>query len=148
MVIVKSIIKYYVTSYCPDNVTECGKDVSIIIESVEINYYSYRWLFNFLKQELNAREDFSLQLVQLKGMSSDKAWAITEVYPTPKCLIEGFLYSDAEKVISELRSGLMRNKIGPQIASVLRTFYTSKEFTGWSLELFLFYRLNHGFNCL
>ncbi|CAH1402037.1 unnamed protein product [Nezara viridula] len=81
-------------------------------------------------KELTAREDFALQLVQLKGMSSDKAWAITEVYPTPKTLIEGFLYSDAENVISELRSGLMKNKIGPQIASVLRTFYTSKEFTG------------------
>ncbi|XP_014278866.1 crossover junction endonuclease MUS81 isoform X2 [Halyomorpha halys] len=81
-------------------------------------------------KELTAREDFALQLVQLKGMSSDKAWAITEVYPTPKCLIEGFLFGDAENVISELRSGLMKNKIGIKIASVLRTFYTSKEFSG------------------
>ena len=71
---------------------------------------------------------FVKQLLQLKGLSVEKAVAITEMYPTPKLLSEAFREAD-EKLLSEVVAGKSNRKIGPTVSKTLHQFYSKYSFS-------------------
>lgn len=71
------------------------------------------------------------QLLQLKGVSVDKALAIVEKYPTPRSLI--FAYRDnpgiqGEKLLATIPYGKLRKNIGPTISKTIYRLYTQEQF--------------------
>lgn len=75
---------------------------------------------------------FIRQLLQLKGLSLDKASAIIDKYPTPKLLSLAYKELDdkeqGELLLANIRIGNSNKKIGPVISKVLYEFYTMDEF--------------------
>ncbi|GJQ86282.1 mus81 [Trypoxylus dichotomus] len=80
-------------------------------------------------KNFTASEMFIKHLVQLKGVSIDKAMAIVEKYPTVKLLKEACDrdVEETEKTIANIQFG-KKKRIGPAISSTLCRFYTSTDF--------------------
>lgn len=71
------------------------------------------------------------QLLQLKGISVDKALGIVEKYPTPRSLI--FAYRDnrgvkGEQLLSNIPYGKLRKNIGPVISKTVYQLYSQMQF--------------------
>lgn len=74
---------------------------------------------------------FVKMLLQLKGMSVDKALAIVEVYPTPLLLHKAFENCDSNngaKLLSDIQFGKFKKKIGPQLSKILYQLFTFETF--------------------
>lgn len=73
---------------------------------------------------------FVRQLLQLKGLSVEKALAIVEHYPTPRLLIEAFqnCESDRELLLANIQYGDKKRSIGPTISKTIYQLYTKKNF--------------------
>ncbi|XP_053998116.1 crossover junction endonuclease MUS81 [Hylaeus anthracinus] len=73
-------------------------------------------------------EMFIRQLLQLKGISIDKAFAIVECYPTPRTLFDAVQESDcnAESLLSSIQFGSKKRLIGAGISKTLYQLYTMK----------------------
>ncbi|XP_015435479.1 PREDICTED: crossover junction endonuclease MUS81 [Dufourea novaeangliae] len=71
---------------------------------------------------------FIRQLLQLKGLSVDKAFAIVERYPTPRILVDAFQQSDCsgELLLSNIEFGNKNRLLGPTISKTLYQLYTKK----------------------
>lgn len=69
---------------------------------------------------------FVKQLVQLHGLSADKAWAIASLYPTPAALIAAFKSSSSSpcELLSNVQYGILNRRVGPVISAQLYQFYT------------------------
>lgn len=71
---------------------------------------------------------FIRQLLQLKGMSVDKALAIVQKYPTPLKLINALHKSDCgETLIATIQYGQLKRQIGPAISKTVYLFYTQQD---------------------
>lgn len=74
-------------------------------------------------------EMFIRQLLQLKGMSVDKALAIVEHYPTPRLLIDALHTSDCgELLLANIQFGNRKRLIGSVISKTIYQLYTKKHF--------------------
>lgn len=83
----------------------------------------------FLLQNLKIHEMFIKQLVQLKGLSAEKAVAITQKYPTPRDLMTAFKKSEnPEMLLSNLSYGLTNRNIGPTISRTIFKLYSNERF--------------------
>lgn len=72
---------------------------------------------------------FIKQMVQLKGLSAEKAVAITQKYPTPRDLIAAFENSEnPEMLLSNLSYGLTSRNIGPTISKTIFKLYSKEQF--------------------
>ncbi|XP_046595905.1 crossover junction endonuclease MUS81 isoform X3 [Neodiprion lecontei] len=75
-------------------------------------------------------EMFIRQLVQLRGMSVEKAMAIVEFYPTPFALKKA--YNDAgssgENLLASILFGRTQRQLGPVLSRTMHQFYTKKSF--------------------
>lgn len=74
---------------------------------------------------------FVKQLLQLKGVSVDKALAIVEKYPTPRSLM--LEYRDnagvkGEKLLSTIPYGKLRKNIGPTISKTIYQLYSQERY--------------------
>lgn len=80
-------------------------------------------------QNFTASEMFIKHLVQLKGISIDKAIAIVEKYPTIELLKQACDndFEETKKIIANIQFG-KKKRIGPAISNTLCGFYTSNEF--------------------
>ncbi|CAB0032172.1 unnamed protein product [Trichogramma brassicae] len=74
-------------------------------------------------EKFKIREMFIKQLLQLKGLSVDKAVAIAELYPTPKILSNALKQSD-DKLLADVVAGPNKRKIGPAISKTVYQLYT------------------------
>lgn len=70
-------------------------------------------------------EMFVRHLVQLHGLSVEKASAIIEKYPTPHSLMEAYKYGGDENLLTLITVGKSGRKIGPVISKTLHKMYTS-----------------------
>lgn len=77
---------------------------------------------------IQIREIFIKQLIQLKFLTTEKAIAITEIYPTPKALLEAYdecdSIEDKERLVEKITFGKLNTKIGLPISKVLYKFYS------------------------
>lgn len=74
-------------------------------------------------------EMFIRQLLQLKGMSIDKATAIVERYATPQILIMALENSDknGEQLLADIQAGDKKRRLGPAISKAVYQLYTMNE---------------------
>ncbi|OXU29401.1 hypothetical protein TSAR_002197 [Trichomalopsis sarcophagae] len=63
------------------------------------------------------------QLLQLKGVSVEKAMAIADLYPTPKILAQAFHQAD-DKLLANIESGSFKRKLGLTISKTFHQLYT------------------------
>lgn len=76
---------------------------------------------------MKVKEQFIKQLLQLKGLSVEKALAIVKLYPTPKTLklaYENCSVSQGEKLLSSIKYGKLKNNIGPVLSKALYQLFT------------------------
>lgn len=67
-------------------------------------------------------------LLQLKGLSVDKALAIAERYQTPRLLIDAMQSSEgkSELLLSSIVFGERKRQIGPVLSKTVHQLYTKK----------------------
>lgn len=72
---------------------------------------------------------FIRQLLQLKGMSVDKATAIVERYATPQILITALQNSgkNAEQLLANIQVGDKKRLLGPVISKAICQLYTANK---------------------
>lgn len=82
-------------------------------------------------QTFKVNEMFIRQLLQLKGMSVEKAMAIVEHYNTPKVLIGSFQScgSNGEQLLANIQTGNKKRRLGHAISNAIYQLYTANEFT-------------------
>ncbi|XP_048514230.1 crossover junction endonuclease MUS81 [Athalia rosae] len=80
-------------------------------------------------KKFKVKEMFIQQLMQLSGISMEKAFAIVNVYPTPKTLINSFKASGTagENLLSHVEFGTTNRRLGSAISKTLYQFYTRKD---------------------
>ncbi|XP_012232037.2 crossover junction endonuclease MUS81 isoform X2 [Linepithema humile] len=74
-------------------------------------------------------EMFIRQLLQMKGMSIDKATAIVEHYATPQILITALQNSgkNGEQLLANIQVGDKKRQLGPAISKAIYQLYTANE---------------------
>lgn len=70
---------------------------------------------------------FIRQLLQLKGMSIDRATAIVERYPSPQILITALENSADEQLLANIQVGDKKRQLGPTISKTVYQLYTTNE---------------------
>lgn len=73
---------------------------------------------------------FVKQLIQLNGMSVEKAVAIVDFYPTPNILKSAYdeAGSNGENLLASIQYGVAKRQLGPAISKTLYQYYTRKDF--------------------
>ncbi|XP_072932851.1 crossover junction endonuclease MUS81 [Epargyreus clarus] len=77
---------------------------------------------------LTVTETFIKLLLQLKGLSVEKALAITKVYKTPKSLIKAYEYlekEDGEILLTNLKYGDLNRNVGPVVSKTVYQLFSS-----------------------
>ncbi|XP_054609612.1 crossover junction endonuclease MUS81 [Dunckerocampus dactyliophorus] len=76
------------------------------------------------------REAFARQLMQVSGLSGDKAAAILENYSTPQSLLKAYekckSEAEKEKLLSTIQYGRLNRNLGPALSRTLYQLYCSK----------------------
>nr|SVE78866.1 EOG090X06E6 [Daphnia lumholtzi] len=77
---------------------------------------------------LSVTQMFAKQLMQLHGLSGEKAEAIVKVYPTPSSLMDALKHAgeSASTLLSCLEYGKAKRKIGLSISALLAKLYTEE----------------------
>ncbi|KAG6454302.1 crossover junction endonuclease MUS81 [Manduca sexta] len=89
----------------------------------ELMTFEYFTKVSSKNKSLTVTELFIKQLLQLKGLSVEKALAITKRYPTPMLLLDEYKKHDTEgglMLLAYLKYGDMGRNVGPQVS---RTIY-------------------------
>lgn len=74
---------------------------------------------------------FVRHLLQLKGVSVERALAIVERYPTPKLLkmaYDACSESEGEKLLASIKFGKSQKNVGITISRTLFQLYTKRKF--------------------
>lgn len=74
---------------------------------------------------LSVTEMFIKLLLQLKGVSVEKALSITKVYSTPKSLIteyEKYTQKEGEILLANLKYGPQNRNVGPKLSKSIYRF--------------------------
>ncbi|KAK7910016.1 hypothetical protein WMY93_014700 [Mugilogobius chulae] len=76
------------------------------------------------------REVFARQLMQISGLSGDKAAAIIQEYPTPHSLLSAYDKCsnelEQEKLLSSIRYGKLKRNLGPALSRTVYQLYCTK----------------------
>ncbi|XP_015609411.1 crossover junction endonuclease MUS81 [Cephus cinctus] len=90
--------------------------------------------FNLFNKSASKTKNFKVkemlirQLLQLKGLSVEKALAIVEKYPTPRILSESLNNAkhDGDKLLASIQCGYMKRQLGPTISRTVYQLYTKR----------------------
>lgn len=97
------------------------------IENIKLMTFKYFHENSMKMKNFTVRDLFLRQLIQLKGLSIDKAMAIIEQYPTPRHLINQYQQCrdkcEAENLLSSIQFGTLRKSIGAIISKIIHEFY-------------------------
>ncbi|KAG8042080.1 hypothetical protein G9C98_000071 [Cotesia typhae] len=108
-----------------ENIPPCclSDDKIFLMEFNEFNQSSSKSKIHSVK------EMFVRQLLQLKGLSVERALAIVQVYPTPYLLKKAFIKAgtDGDKLLANLTFGRVNRKMGPVLSQILYKLYTSDQ---------------------
>ncbi|XP_043204085.1 crossover junction endonuclease MUS81-like isoform X2 [Amphibalanus amphitrite] len=85
------------------------------------------------RQRLTARDMFAKMLLQLSGLSADKAAAIVAEYPTVARLLEAYAgcesQAEAEKLLAPLRADRSGRPVGAAISKAVYHLYSDRQLT-------------------
>lgn len=74
---------------------------------------------------MTVRDMFIRQLLQVRGLSIHKAFAIVDQYPSPKLLINAFKRNPNPLLLSNISYGIPVKKVGPIISKTLFQLYSN-----------------------
>lgn len=74
---------------------------------------------------MTVRDMLIRQLLQIRGLSVHKAFAIVEHYPTPKSLINAFSRSRNSLLLANISYGIPVKTVGPAISKTLYQIYSN-----------------------
>lgn len=74
---------------------------------------------------MTVRDMLIRQLLQLRGLSIQKAFAIVNQYPSPKLLMNAFKMSGNPNLLANLTYGTPVKKVGPIISKTLFQLYSN-----------------------
>ncbi|XP_039287731.1 crossover junction endonuclease MUS81 isoform X2 [Nilaparvata lugens] len=82
------------------------------------------------KRKYTVGEMFLKHLLQLRGMSVEKAKAVVDVYPTPTHLMEAYRdYNGCgQLMLAKLKIGALGRYLGPVLSTTIHDFYTNNQF--------------------
>jgi hypothetical protein len=111
-------------SVCPSYMFLLLYLLPILLSAASFLYICY--LTCWLLQDLSVRDLFMKQLIQLHGLSVQKAQAIVERYHTPRALMAAYQAegSAGEKLLASIHYGSLNRLIGPVISRTIHQFYT------------------------
>lgn len=71
---------------------------------------------------------FIRHLLQLKGISVEKALAIVDLYPTPTILTQAFRNAgeSGEKLLAGIKVGSLKRQLGPALSKTVFDLYTKR----------------------
>jgi len=75
---------------------------------------------------MTVRDMLIRQLLQIRGLSVHKAFAIVEQYPSPKLLVNAFRRSDNPLLLANISYGIPIKTVGPAISKTLFQIYSAK----------------------
>jgi len=75
-------------------------------------------------KNMTVKDMLILQLLQIRGLSVHKAFAIVEHYPSPKLLINAFRRSCNPLLLANISYGIPVKTIGPTISKTLFQIYS------------------------
>ncbi|KAG7189039.1 hypothetical protein KM043_008631 [Ampulex compressa] len=103
--------------------TDISKDYLGLMEFNEFNKASCK------QKNFKVNQMFVRQLLQLKGLSVDKAAAIVDRFPTPRALIDSLCESgsDGESLLANIQYGRNNRLIGPALSKTICQLYTRRE---------------------
>ncbi|XP_044761117.1 crossover junction endonuclease MUS81 [Coccinella septempunctata] len=117
-------------NYEKKTIASCPKeninDISISDDLVSLMYFLEFNKFSSKTKNFTVKEMFIRQLLQIKGLSVDKAFAIVEEYPTPRALKDMIIENEKKSVniLSNIKYGKLGKKIGPLLSETLYMFYS------------------------
>lgn len=125
------LTKKLIDQFRNKKLVSCPKDELQPFNSI----FTIAFLMSFEEFNLNAsksrnltvRDIFLKQLVKLKSLSVEMAQAIVEIYPTPSGLIDAYskiARSEGEKLLADIKFGVMNRSIGPKISKIIYDLYT------------------------
>ncbi|CAD1472643.1 unnamed protein product [Heterotrigona itama] len=128
-----SITRILIRTFKEKNLIGCKKEV-VTQTNISNNTCNFMVFEEFNKaaskqKVFKVNEMFVRQLLQLKGMSIDKALAIVEHYSTPQLLIEAFRESscNGELLLANIEFGDKKRLIGPTISKTIYQLYMKKD---------------------
>lgn len=104
---------------CQSNISEIE---TCLLPFTEFNTASMK------NQQLTVREMFAKHLLQLHGISADKARAVVDKYETPNQLLTAYEeeeYTGAEQLLAGLKWGKTGRSLGPVLSANIAKLYTS-----------------------
>ncbi|XP_023710532.1 crossover junction endonuclease MUS81 isoform X3 [Cryptotermes secundus] len=119
------------STYCNKTIVSCHHDrlprCHIRDDLVSLMTFSEFNMASSKTKALKVQDVFIKQLLQLHGLSAEKAQAIVERYPTPRVLMAAFQAegSAGEKLLANIRYGSLNRLIGPVISRTIHKFYTN-----------------------
>uniref|UniRef100_A0A1A9WFJ8 Crossover junction endonuclease MUS81 n=1 Tax=Glossina brevipalpis TaxID=37001 RepID=A0A1A9WFJ8_9MUSC len=117
--VLKSCLKFDLP--CDSHTSEIG---IWLLKFKSLNEYSAR------NNQLNVKEVFILQLLQLHSLSLEKALAIVEIYPTPRALTDAYkackTLQEARQLLANIRFGQLQRSVGNRISQSLHDFYRNE----------------------
>lgn len=141
MFYLSSLTRILIKTFKDKNLIGCKKEiiketnVKLLPSNISNNIYNLMEFEEFNKaaskcKVFKVNEMFIRQLLQLKGMSVDKALAIVEHYPTPRLLIDALHTSDCngELLLANIQFGNRKRLIGSAISKTIYQLYTKKHF--------------------
>ncbi|XP_016949405.1 crossover junction endonuclease MUS81 [Drosophila biarmipes] len=106
-------------------------DKSCLLVDSQLGLLKFRALYedSAKNAQLTVREVFVQQLLQLHSLSLERAMAIVERYPTPRCLLEAYEEcpepKQARQLLSSIPCGPLERPLGDKISQCLHEFYTT-----------------------
>ncbi|XP_060866513.1 crossover junction endonuclease MUS81 isoform X1 [Metopolophium dirhodum] len=77
-------------------------------------------------KNMTVRDMLIRQLLQIRGLSVHKAFAIVEQYPSPKLLVNAFRRSDNPLLLANISYGIPIKTVGPAVSKTLFQIYSAK----------------------
>lgn len=74
---------------------------------------------------MTVRDMLIRQLLQIRGLSVHKAFAIVEQYPSPKLLINAFRRSGNPLLLANISYGIPIKTVGPAISKTLFQIFSA-----------------------
>ncbi|XP_028262525.1 structure-specific endonuclease subunit MUS81 [Parambassis ranga] len=101
-----------------------GSPSGALISFAEFNYSAVK------NKCQTVREVFARQLMQISGLSGDKAAAILEQYSTPHSLLTAYgqcaSEAEKEKLLSSIRYGKLKRNLGPALSRTVYQLYCTQ----------------------
>ncbi|CAG2053663.1 unnamed protein product [Timema podura] len=116
----KTLVSCHKQDIPPFNITD---DLVSLITFTEFSKLSGK------TRNYKVKEMFVKHLLQLRGLSVEKALAIVEKYGTPQTLLQAYEKGDGEKLLAGISHGSLNRLLGPVISKAIHQLYTNSVLT-------------------